>query len=362
MTGSTPLFRFGVISDVQWADIPDGHSFHGTPRYYREALVSARRALSAFKAARVDLAIHLGDIVDWHNAQQGGSEAALDAVVSSFDDLGVPVLHCIGNHCLYNAPRPRLNAILGINNFKTNIETTRTTESTPHQNYYAGQHSYFAWRLLPGFRFVVLDGYDVSILGWPAGHPLHEKAVKILEENNPNEEKNSNKGLEGTKKRFVKFGGGVSDAQLAWLRSELIDARAAGDRVIVCSHLCLHPGTCPATCLLWNYEQVLTILAANADVVVATLAGHAHKDGYIRDAAGIHHRVCQAVLETPPGRDCFGVLSVFPDRIEVEGYGDFASDVWGTTTSSGQENNKGTEVVSISTPVIKVDATSQLNA
>ena len=24
------------------------------------------------------------------------------------------------------------------------------------------------------------DGYDVSVLGWPAGHPLHEQAKSIL--------------------------------------------------------------------------------------------------------------------------------------------------------------------------------------
>ncbi len=33
-----PLFRFGLLSDVQYADKEDGASFHGTPRYYRYAL------------------------------------------------------------------------------------------------------------------------------------------------------------------------------------------------------------------------------------------------------------------------------------------------------------------------------------
>jgi hypothetical protein len=32
-----------------------------------------------------------------------------------------------------------------------------------------------------------------------------------------------------------------------------------------------------------------------SDVVVATLAGHAHLDGYFQDEAGIHHR-CMHVL------------------------------------------------------------------
>lgn len=63
-------------------------------------------------------------------------------------------------------------------------------------------------------------------------------------------------------------------------------------------------------------------------MVVATLAGHAHADGEHRDAAGINHRVCKAVLETPPGRDCFALVDVYPDRVEVGGVDTFASTVW----------------------------------
>lgn len=317
-----PLFRFGVISDVQWGDLPDGASFHGTPRYYREALVSARRAVNAFKTAKVDLAIHLGDIVDYHNSHhQGKSETALAAAIECFDDLGAPVLHCIGNHCLYNAPRSKLNELLGIDAHKVTSQLS-------------GQHSYFTFRpsiesgTEAGYRFVVLDGYDVSLLGWPEGHPLHEQAKSVLRTHNKNQDMNSNAGLEGLNKRFVKFGGGVSEQQLEWLKRELESARNDGDRVIVCCHLCLHPATCAPTCLLWNYDDVLEILQKNSDVVVATLVGHAHRDGYICDEAGIHHRVCEAVLETPPGLDCFGIVSVYDDKIEIAGYGNFDSAVW----------------------------------
>lgn len=44
------------------------------------------------------------------------------------------------------------------------------------------------------------------------------------------------------------------------------------------------------------------MLQRYAGTVVATLAGHAHMDGMVTDEAGIRHRVCKAVLETPPGR------------------------------------------------------------
>ena len=49
---------------------------------------------------------------------------------------------------------------------------------------------------------------------------------------------------------------------------------------------------------------------------------------YHCDEAGIHHRVCKAVLETEPGRDCYGVVSVFEDRIVVDGADTFASGEW----------------------------------
>ncbi|BAT76022.1 hypothetical protein VIGAN_01397500, partial [Vigna angularis var. angularis] len=40
-----PLFSFGLISDVQYADIPDGRSFLGVPRYYRHSILVLQRAV-----------------------------------------------------------------------------------------------------------------------------------------------------------------------------------------------------------------------------------------------------------------------------------------------------------------------------
>lgn len=60
-------------------------------------------------------------------------------------------------------------------------------------------------------------------------------------------------------RRFVKFGGGVSAEQLAWLQVQLEGCAAAGERVLVACHLCFHPRTCPPACLLWNYEEVLQV-------------------------------------------------------------------------------------------------------
>lgn len=116
-------------------------------------------------------------IVDFHNsvtpAPAGASvsrqEQALRSVLEIFEGLNRPIYHLIGNHCLYCHQRPVLNRELGIDLFQD-----------------AAPHSYYAVTPAQGWRFVVLDGYDVSFLGWPPGHPLHERAVALLEARNPN--------------------------------------------------------------------------------------------------------------------------------------------------------------------------------
>ncbi len=49
------------------------------------------------------------------------------------------------------------------------------------------------------------------------------------------------------------------------------------------------------------------------------------QDGYAVDEHGVHHRVLSAVVETAPGRDCFGIISVFSDRLELQGFDRLAS-------------------------------------
>jgi manganese-dependent ADP-ribose/CDP-alcohol diphosphatase len=286
-----------------------GHSFHGTPRYYKDALEKAKRAVESFKKGQVDVVLHLGDIVDFHAAKHDVTEVAFEQILEqTLHTVGpdVPVLHCVGNHCLYNLERRELNSRLGI-------------------DARADQRSYYVHRV-PEKRLAiaVLDGYDISILGTTDTETKRGLAEEILNTKNPNDEKNSNAGLEGLEKRFVKFGGGVGAEQLSWLEQEIEESRRRKEKMIVASHICIHPGTCVPTCLLWNYDEVLSILQANADVVVATLAGHAHRGGYCRDEAGIHHRVAEAILECPVGSDCHAYFDVYDDRIVVEGFGYFA--------------------------------------
>lgn len=292
--------RIGVISDIQYADVDDGFSVQGVPRYYRGSIEVTDRAVAAWLEQCVDCAIHLGDILDIHQPRERSSEA-LDKVLTHLSKLNKPMKHIIGNHCLYNLPRAVLNARLGINS--QGIET-----------------SYYSWSPHANWRFIVLDTFDLSIWGWSKDHPKHGEAVEILARRNPNPDKNDTSGLQGYDKRFVAFGGGVSQQQLMWLRHELLEARQHGQRVVIWGHVPLCPGTAPHTCLVWNYQEVLAELhRAGSGVVVATLSGHTHRNGYVQDEHGIHHLVLPGVVEAPPGRDAFGVLELWDDKLVLQG-------------------------------------------
>eukprot|EP00638_Chattonella_subsalsa_P009670 CAMPEP_0117737930 /NCGR_PEP_ID=MMETSP0947-20121206/2818_1 /TAXON_ID=44440 /ORGANISM="Chattonella subsalsa, Strain CCMP2191" /LENGTH=340 /DNA_ID=CAMNT_0005553505 /DNA_START=225 /DNA_END=1247 /DNA_ORIENTATION=- len=301
-TDSGPLFKFGIISDIQYADIEDGTGFSGRPRYYRHSLDILKAAAQDWsERGDVDFAVHLGDILDIHCPAEE-ADGALSRVIDAFNIFPKRTYHLVGNHCLYNHPRQVLNERLCIESAEADC------------SYYAFQHK--------DFVFVSLDGYDISMTGREEGSPKYKAAETILRAINPNEDNlNSPKGLEGLDRRFVRFGGGVGLQQLEWLRSVLGQARAEGKRVVVFCHQPIHPTEGLHVCLLWNYDEVLQVLQIHSDVVVATFAGHAHRGCYAVDMLGIHHKVVEAALECPRNSTAFGHIEVYEDRLVLKGKG-----------------------------------------
>ncbi|KAL3701892.1 hypothetical protein R1sor_019914 [Riccia sorocarpa] len=294
------LFSFGVITDVQYADIPDGFSYGGTPRFYRHAVEVQRRAVNHWNNhGKLSFAVHFGDLVDGKcpKEESAGAVSRILEIFNSFQ--GGPVYQMIGNHCLYNLPRPELNRVFKI------------PPSVDGRSYY--EFSPYA-----GFRFVVLDGYDISVLGWHHDHPHVQLALHMLNSVNPNVDKNSPLGLDGLMARFVMFNGGVGREQLMWLDRVLLKATSLNEKVVICSHLPLHPDCAPPTCLCWNFDEVLAVLHSY-NCVVACFSGHAHSGGYCQDVHSVHHVVLEAALECPPGTNAFGHVAVFPDRLSLRG-------------------------------------------
>ncbi|KAJ6842698.1 manganese-dependent ADP-ribose/CDP-alcohol diphosphatase-like [Iris pallida] len=293
-----PLFSFGVITDVQYADIPDGRSFRGVPRYYRHSIKVLQRAVSKWNSLeRLKFSINFGDIIDGF-CPKDQSLTAVQKVLEEFDKFNALVYHMIGNHCLYNLPRNKLMPLLKI-------------PSVP-------DCAYYDFSPIPDYKFVVLDAYDISAIGWPQDHPKTSAAMELLQAKNPNADKNSPLGLVGLDKRFVLFNGAVGKEQLEWLDHVLRDSTNRTQKVVICCHLPLDPGAATPEALLWNYEEVMEVVH-RYDCVKVCFGGHDHKGGYSVDSHGIHHRVLEAALECPPGSDAFGYVDVYHDRLSLSG-------------------------------------------
>lgn len=295
-------FSFGICTDVQYADLPTGAGYTGRARFYRDSLHSLKRAVSGWKSSEVEFGMHLGDLLDGNNPRDQ-REVAMTNLLDAFSGLGRPVYHVIGNHCLYNFNRQELNGMLDIS--------------------CSGSGSYYSFSPHQNWRFVIIDTFDVSIMGTSPGSALRHLAEQTLHGRNGNENKNDPTGLDGLEARFVQFGGGVSQVQLTWLTEQLADATSAGQRVVCFSHQPLHPESVHGSykSLCWNYNEVLEVMQ-KAGNVVASFSGHAHKDGMVTDeSTGTHFRVLSSILETPPGHDCYATVDVHSSHLELHAVG-----------------------------------------
>ncbi|KAL0924492.1 hypothetical protein M5K25_005325 [Dendrobium thyrsiflorum] len=299
-----PLFSFGVITDVQYADIPDGHSFLGVPRYYRHSIQVLQRAVSNWNnLKKLKFSMNFGDIVDGF-CPKDKSLTAVQKVLDEFNNFHGPLHHMIGNHCLYNLLHSDLTALFNIPSLHG--------------------EAYYEFSPSPEYRFIILDAYDISVLGRPCDDPRASAAFRFLEEKNPNSDKNSPVGLAGLEKRFLMFNGAVGKKQLEWLDNVLKESTEHGQKVIVGCHLPLDPNSATPAALLWNYEEVMEVIHRYRCVKVC-FAGHDHKGGYSVDSHGVHHRVLEAALECPAGSDAFGYVDVYHDRIFLVGTDRMAS-------------------------------------
>eukprot|EP00456_Euglypha_rotunda_P033748 TRINITY_DN2604_c0_g1_i21.p1 TRINITY_DN2604_c0_g1~~TRINITY_DN2604_c0_g1_i21.p1 ORF type:complete len:270 (-),score=28.85 TRINITY_DN2604_c0_g1_i21:2-811(-) len=207
-----PVWSFGVIADVQYADADSAWNFSkDRERHYRHALNSVVQGVQSWnKTENLKCVVQLGDVIDGRNKKTGQSKEALSRVLSEFEKLNVKnVYHCIGNHELYNFDR------------KTAAELLHASD---------GKELYYAFSPAPGWRFIVLDCYDVSICGHKKGDPIYEESLALLQKNNHNDMLDNSDwfdGIEGLKKRWVPYNGGLSKKQLEFLEKTIRQAQKA---------------------------------------------------------------------------------------------------------------------------------------
>ena len=334
------LFSFGLISDIQYADINDRQNYLKTKwRRYRNALVSLQQAVAHWKGAKwsPSFIVQLGDIIDGFNSSQvdmddskrNFSKEALDAVMKEFSKLPreIPVLHNVGNHELYNFPREELaRSVLHPFNSCSSASYLSTHQNHPTASEKETKPFYFSFTPHPKFCFIYLDSYDISILGSDPNTPQYKQGLTWLRKYNKNADLHSPDGLTGLDRRFVKFNGAIGSAQLSWLQTTLKRAEEQDQKAVIFSHVPIYPKNVDHMTILWNYQDVLEVLW-QSPCVVACFHGHTHEYSYAMDKNGIHHYVFDAVIEAPLDSNAFATLHVKDDSIVIEGFGIIESQV-----------------------------------
>lgn len=268
--GSRPLFTFGVMTDVQYADQPTT----GT-RHYRSSPGKLRHAVRAFNEAKVDFVLHLGDFID-------NGFRHFDTLNAITRELKMPLHHVLGNH-----------------DFSVEVdEKGRVLEKLGLKKPYYS----FSRRK---WRFIILNGDDISLFANAPGSEKYRLAEEQLAQLKKEGARNARD-----------WNGGIGEEQLAWLRGELAAARKKGEQVLVACHFPLYPDG--ASELLWNASELRSLIEASPQVV-AWFNGHVHVSQYFLEN-GTNYVSFKGIVEKE--ENAYAVVSVFRDRLEIKGYGE----------------------------------------
>jgi len=268
---SAPLFSFGIVADPQYADIaprPD------MGRYYAESPRKLAEAIDVFNAHDLAFVVTLGDIIDrgWEN---------FDAILGCYDSLKHRSVLLPGNHDFAVAPEylSQIHARLGM--------------PSPWYDFSIGH-----------FRFVVLDGNDVSLFAPPPGDPRRALAEKRLA------------GLqEAGAINAQDWNASFSDEQLYWLAKTLDAADAAGEHTILFCHYPLYPENSHN---MWDAPDVLNLLAAHPSAR-AWFCGHNHTGNY-GQLGHTHFLNFKGMVDTL-SENTFAIADLYADRIAIRGFG-----------------------------------------
>lgn len=271
MTTELPRLKLGIIADPQYADLdPDPK----LDRHFRRSLEKLRAAVAHFNTQSLDAVVVLGDLIDRDLEN-------LPAVLAVLEDLQAPRILLPGNHDFLIEPEhlAAVYAMLGM-------------PAPYHEVQFRG------------LRLLVTDGNEISLFAPPEGDSRRIEAAARL----------AALRAEGAANAHD-WNAGISERQASWIAKRLAAAVAAGDRVILLGHYPIYP---PSDHTLWNAEDVAAMVASSP-ACIAYLCGH-HHAGNHGERQGVHFINFCGMVDTEH-ENAFAVLSVFDDRIEVEGHG-----------------------------------------
>ncbi|SDT30916.1 metallophosphoesterase [Microlunatus soli] len=274
MSLEQPLFRFGLIADVQYADDePD----IALDRHFRASPGKLSAAIAEFERHQVSFAIHLGDLIDHDLAN------------------AAPILE------LMDASSVEFRQVLGNHDFSTHRSDTVNDQQTVCRAFGMAE-PYYAFDL-PGWRFLVLDTNQVGVIATAPGTPAREDGDRLLQRLRAAGRPNANP-----------WNGTIGPAQRDWLADQLTDAEHRGLRAMIFAH---HPVFPDHHDNLLD-DQELRDWLADFGALAAWVNGHQHQGGY-GSYRGVHYLTLSGVLQTADS-NAYAIAEVYADRIEITGY------------------------------------------
>jgi predicted MPP superfamily phosphohydrolase len=262
---ATPLqFSFGVIADCQYSNKEDNRS-----RKYSLSRQKLIEAIRHFNEMDLEFVVQLGDLIDQ-------DIVSYDTVLPILKNLNVHYYHVLGNHDFSVFDMQKDSVLI-----KLNLRS----------RYYD-----FAAK---DYRFIVLDGNDVSFHAYPEDTEAYKDAVNYYQKNEI---------------ISPKWNGAIGIKQLTWLRSVLAKANQNNENVILLCHFPVYPEN---EHNLWNAAEILNLIESYSCVKVY-LSGHNHQGNYGRKGR-THYLTLQGMVETE--QTSYTRIQVYADSIKVIGFG-----------------------------------------
>ena len=255
-----PLVRFGVVTDVHYADIDSAGA-----RTYRESNTKLAECVRAMNGQGVAFLVELGDFKDQDKtpdeARTLGYLKAIETVLAGFKG---PRYHVIGNHDTDSISKAA---------FLSAVENTGVVPSATRYTFVRG-----------GIRFIALD----------ADH--------------------KGDGSDYDRGNFDWGDSNIDAPQIAWLSATLTASR---EPVVIFVHQQLD-GT--GAYYVKNAAAVRAALEASGRVI-GVLQGHRHEGGF-SVINGIPYFTFRGLIEgAGPNNNAFGVVEVHPDlSVWITGY------------------------------------------
>lgn len=264
---ATPLLRFGLFADAQYADCPAENE-----RYYRLSLQKLDTCIDHFNRQQVQFTINLGDIVDRDNND-------LDVVKHRLKRFDKKVYHLTGNH-----------------DYKGVTDNARLYKQLDMPS------GYYSFRK-QNWVFIMLNTNEVSAYANVEGTGKQQELADMLEHI---------RHTEG--KQAYRWNGGVSTKQMKWLDALLAKCERKRRNVLIFSH---HPFYPQSEFIALNSEEIIDTISKYA-CVKAVISGHHHAGAFGR-YKGIPMITHEGMIETK--RNAFSIVEITPDSILVKGCG-----------------------------------------